>query len=338
MGNHKGRVRLALVFGVIALLGSGCSSDSGSTGGAGEVTTSTGGPSEGGTGGEFSVLSYNVAGLPEEISGENPAANIPLISPRLDEFDIVITQEDFDWWSDVAANLDFVHYHQRLRADTTHEHRSPKHPGPEAAGLDLTDRQDPYVGDGLGILSRFPLVGDDRVPWDGCFGSIDTSDRGAADCLAMKGFQMTRVSVADGVLVDLYNLHGEAGGSEDDQALQADDFAQLAAYIEENSAGNAVILGGDTNLHTDMEHEDGSNGADIEIWDKFLEATGLTDACTAVECDHPGRIDKMAFRSSDSIGIEALSHRFHGEEFVNDQGDALSDHEPLEVRFRWTAL
>jgi endonuclease/exonuclease/phosphatase (EEP) superfamily protein YafD len=287
-------------------------------------------------GGELSVLSYNVAGLPAEISKEDPAKHLPLISPLLNDFDVVLTQEDFDWWGEVAGGLDFVHYHERLRADAVHKFRSPQHPGPEAVGMTPDRRPTLQIGDGLGVLSKLPIEGNERVPWEGCFGGFDTSDGGAADCLAMKGFSMTRLTLADGAVVDLYNLHLEAGGTATDQGLQADDVAQLGAYIVEHSAGNAVILGGDTNLHTDHEHPDGSDGADIELWDQLLSQTGLTDSCAAVSCPGTGRIDKIAFRSGKGVKLEALRHQFHGDTFVDEAGDALSDHEPLEVRFRWT--
>jgi hypothetical protein len=44
---------------------------------------------------EFTTLAYNVAGLPQEISKANPQQHIPLISPLLNEYDVVLTQEDF---------------------------------------------------------------------------------------------------------------------------------------------------------------------------------------------------------------------------------------------------
>lgn len=311
-----------------------------SSGGSGASDTDSARPDRDGSavsrGGEFSVLSYNVAGLPAEISKEDPAKHLPLISPLLNDFDVVLTQEDFDWWGELAGGFDFVHYHERLRAKAVHEHRSPQHPGPEAVGINATNRPDLQIGDGLGVLSKFPIEGNERVPWAGCFGGFDTSDGGAADCLAMKGFSLTRLTLADGAVVDLYNLHLEAGGTATDQQLQADDVAQLGAYIVEHSAGNAVILGGDTNLHTDNEHPDGSNGADIELWDGLLAQTGLTDSCVALSCPDTGRIDKIAFRSGKGVELEALRHRFHGDTFVDADGAALSDHEPLEVRFRWT--
>ena len=303
-----------------------------------EVTTTSADDGEGdGASGEIDVLSYNVAGLPQEISTENPETNIPLISPLLEPFDIVLTQEDFDWWGDAVATLDAVNYHDRLRADVTYEFQSTPHPGPDAVELLPADRPAPLSGDGLGIMSRYPIDERARVPWIGCFGGADTSDGGAGDCLAMKGFSLTVVTLADGVEVHVYNLHGEAGGSQADQALQADDFAQLADFIEANSAGAAIILGGDTNLHTETEHPDASGGADITIWEDFLAAAGLTDACDATGCAETSRIDKIAFRSGEGVDIEVLTHQFLGDEFVDASGEDLSDHEPLQVTFRWTS-
>jgi hypothetical protein len=330
---------------VCLLAAAACSGDDGDDGGDGdgaaddEVTTTTEGDGggDGETSGEVLFLAYNVAGLPQEISSESPEANIPLISPLLEPFDVVLTQEDFDWWGDAVLTLDAVNYRDRLRADITHEFQSTPHPGPEGVDLQPADRTPPLSGDGLGLVSRFPIDERDRVPWIGCFGSADTSDGGAGDCLAMKGFSLTVVTLADGVEVHVYNLHAEAGGTETDQALQASGFAQLAEFIAANSEGAAIILGGDTNLHTDTVHPDSSDGADIGIWADFLEAAGLTDVCDATDCPDPGRIDKFAFRSGDGVDIEALTHQFLGDEFVDDAGEPLSDHEPLEVTFRWTA-
>ena len=155
----------------------------------------------------------------------------------------------------------------------------------------------------------------------------------------MKGFLLTRLELADGVVVDLYDLHGEAGGGPEDQALQVEDFEQLAAYVNEHSKGHAVILGGDTNLHTDPPgedaHEDSADGEDLQIWNDFLEATGLTDSCEATDCDDPGRIDKIAFRSDGGIELTPTSHAFQTDVFVDEQGEDLSDHQALEVEFGW---
>jgi hypothetical protein len=330
---------LVLVTGASLAACSSSASDGGSDSGGGGGATTTTGAGDDAASGEFSVLSYNVAGLPVEISKEHPDVNIPKISPHLDDYDVVMTQEDFDWWKPggLADGLDFNHYHERLRADAHHEYQTEQHPGPEAVGIDIAkDRPNMELGDGLGVLSIYPIADTVRVPWDSCFGEFDS---GASDCLAMKGFLMTRLELADGVVVDLYDLHGEAGGGEEDQALQVKDFEQLAAYVNEHSNGHAVILGGDTNLHTDPPgdgaHEDSANGEDLQIWNDFLQATGLTDSCKATNCDGPGRIDKIAFRSDGGIELTPRSHEFQTDVFVDDQGEDLSDHQALEVVFDW---
>lgn len=283
------------------------------------------------TSGEFNLLAYNVAGLPQEISQENPQEHIPMISPLLNDFDVVMTQEDFDWWrpDGLAAGLDFIHYHERLIAQTTHEFRSEQHPGFD--GIDVTPQriENVHVGDGLAFLSRFPIEGNIREPWIGCFGGFDVTDGGAADCLAIKGFSVTRLQLADGIAVDLYNLHGEAGSTAWDQALQELDYDQLAEFMLEHSAGNAVIVGGDTNLHTDP------GNPDTAIWQEFLSGLGLSDACDATDCPVPGRIDKVAYRSGGGVALEANSHEFLGDRFRDPEGEPLSDHEPLEIGFTW---
>ena len=204
----------------------------------------------------FSVLAYNIAGLPQGISGSNPERNIPLISPLLNEYDVVLTQEDFDWWVPIAGLLDFANYHTRLRADAVHPWRTARHPGPEAVGVDASSRG-LLVGDGIGIMAKYPLYDERVAAWHDCFGGA--LPPGAADCLAMKGFRMMRMVLGDGLEVDVYSLHAEAGGTERDQELQVENFIQLAEAIEEWSEGRAVIVGGDTNLHIDA-HPDSGDG------------------------------------------------------------------------------
>jgi endonuclease/exonuclease/phosphatase (EEP) superfamily protein YafD len=334
--SHRRRLLIAVwpLF-ALALLTGACSSDDG----GGERATDSSGvtdttaPAVDSTSGAFSYLTYNVAGLPQEVSSENPEEHIPLISPLLEPFDVVVTQEDFDWWTDDLAELDFVNYHERLRADTTHEYVTAEHPGPAAVGIDGGDpeRPLPSVGDGLGILSRFPLSDEVRVPWDHCRGLIDS----ASDCLAMKGFMVATVELADGVEVDVYTLHAEAGSDPEDNVLQEEQFAQLAAFIDEHSAGRAIILGGDTNLHLEPDDEDQAH--DTPVWDDFLVATGLTDVCSVVECPVPGAIDKVAWRDADGLTLAPQTFVHENETFSGPEGQDLSDHPPVSVDWTWTA-
>ncbi len=280
---------------------------------------------------EFSVLTYNIAGLPQGISGSNPERNIPLISPLLNEYDVVLTQEDFDWWVPIAGLLDFANYHTRLRADAVHPWRTARHPGPEAVGVDASSRG-LLVGDGIGIMAKYPLYDERVAAWHDCFGGA--LPPGAADCLAMKGFRMMRMVLGDGLEVDVYSLHAEAGGTAQDQALQVENFLQLAEAVEEWSAGRAVIVGGDTNLHIG-DHPDGSAGEDAEIWATFLARLGLTDSCAELSCPNPTSIDKIAYRSGGGVELSALTHDMPVERFRTASGEDLSDHPPVVVEFGW---
>lgn len=285
--------------------------------------------------GKFTLLTYNVAGLPQEISGENPSTNIPLISPKLEAYDVVLTQEDFDWWIPALDTLDFVNYQTRLRAQTTFPWMSERHPGPDAVGIDGTDpeRPMPLVGDGLGTLSRFPFGEVDRVPWEHCFGGADTSDGGAADCLAMKGFTATTMTLAEGIEVDVYNLHGEAGRTAPDSRMLAENYALLADYINANSVGRPVIVAGDTNLHTAPGHV--MEPVHGPIWSRFVADVGLIDVCIVLTCPKPGSIDKVGWRNGGGITLAAEAYAEPTDVFVDAQGRALSDHPPVAVTFAW---
>ena len=61
-------------------------------------------------------------------------------------------------------------------------------------------------------------------------------------------FSVGRHELAPGVVIDVYNLHADAGGGAGDEAARAAQFVQLAAFMSGYSAGNAVIVAGDTNL------------------------------------------------------------------------------------------
>jgi hypothetical protein len=276
--------------------------------------------------GTFRALTYNVAGLPEPLSGSEPAINTVLISPLLNDYDLVLVQED--WVDPVPPVPPFDFYHDDLISQVDHPYLST--PASPPLGTDPT-RPTALIADGLNRLSRFSFGDITRVRWTNCFGGADTSDGGAADCLAQKGFEVARTTFADGVEVDVYNLHGEAGGTALDEEYRAEDYVLLADFMATYSAGRAVIVGGDFNLHTDEE-------PDSTVYDTFLGETGLIDVCEVVECgDDADQIDKFAFRSGGGIDVTPLSHRFEREKFQRSDGEPLSDHDALAVTFEWTA-
>lgn len=276
------------------------------------------------TEGTFDALTYNVAGLPVGLSSSQPDINMPYISPLLNDYDLVLVQED---WANPDPPLGIRVFHDLLVADVDHPYLST--PSPVPLGTNPL-RPSALLSDGLNRMSRFPFGDVTRVMWPNCFGGADTSDGGAADCLSEKGFEFARTELAPGVEVDVYNIHGEAGNTPTDMLYHEEDFVVLAEFMAANSAGRPVIVGGDFNLHTDRVFHG-------RVFRDFLAATGLTDVCAVVDCgtdDH--RIDKFVFRGGSGITLEPLDHTFERDTFVRPtDGAPLSDHSALHVPFRW---
>jgi hypothetical protein len=137
--------------------------------------------------------------------------------------------------------------------------------------------------------------------------------------------------------VDRYREHGpvaklrlrrEENDPEDDVARDQG-VTQLSTFIQTHSAGRPVIVGGDFNLHTDVE-------PDQSQFLRLLAETGLQDVCATLSCPEPGRIDKFLFRSNAAVTITPLSWHFETDVFVRDGNVPLSDHEALAVRFGWS--
>ncbi|MGW3034085.1 jacalin-like lectin [Streptomyces sp. NPDC001178] len=271
--------------------------------------------------GSFNVLSYNVAGLPAAVnSAPTPReSSTTAIGQRIAPYDIVHVEEDFN-------------YHSYLYAgDTAHAYRTPTSGG---AG----------IGSGLNTLSKIPYDTDDfeRVHWNSC--QVDSGD-----CLTPKGFTFMRERLAEGVYVDFYNLHTNAGTNDGDEASRADNLNQLTAFINTHSAGNAVVVMGDTNTRY-------TRSADTIA--EFAAANGLTDAWVqlirggtppakgsdALVCDQSGAtvpntcevVDKVLYRSSRLVSLNATSYNNEHAKFLNDAGLMLSDHDPITVGFTWS--
>lgn len=327
LGHARSPFVTALFATSVAAFAAACSSDSNSTlVPSNDAAVPSDAIADSATSGEFTALTYNVAGLPEGLSSSRPATNTPLISPLLNDYDLVLVQED--WLAPDPNPTGFAVFHQLLAASARHPHQSTPAPCPLTMN---PARPTAYLSDGLNEFSNFAFGETTRTAWEGCFGGLTTSDNGAGDCGAMKGFSVAVHTFAPGVEIDVYNLHGEAGSTATDQQLQESGYRQLAAFIQNFSQGHAVLLGGDTNLHTSQGNPDAT------IWQTLLTETGLSDTCDVVDCGaERSIIDKFAFRSNDTVTLMPLSRRFERDKFVGPDGAPLSDHDALAARFRWT--
>jgi endonuclease/exonuclease/phosphatase family metal-dependent hydrolase len=248
--------------------------------------------------GRFSLLTYNVAGLPELVSGSDPEVNEPLISPLLNHYDVALVQEDFS-------------YHSLLISRVQHEYRSE----PMRSSLAL-------MPDGLNWLSRFAFGWVHRVRWTQCNGYLGA----ASDCLADKGFSFAELTLAQGITVDVYNLHAEAGRAPMDVEVRRENFEQLAQYLRTRSRNRAVIVAGDTNLKMSLPR-------DGETLEHFLNATGLADSCRVFGCAEE-RLDRVFVRSAPEVELDVLGW-WTDRRFVDAEGAPLSDHLAVGVELGW---
>ncbi|MET9908336.1 jacalin-like lectin [Streptomyces sp. NPDC006476] len=271
--------------------------------------------------GSFSVLSYNVAGLPQSLSSASTPrdTSTTAIGQRIAPYDIVHVEEDFN-------------YHAYLYAgDTAHAYRTPTSGG---AG----------IGSGLNTLSKIPYDTDDfeRVHWNSC--QIDSGD-----CLTPKGFTFMRERLAEGVYVDFYNLHTNAGTNDGDEASRADNLNQLTAFIKTHSAGNAVVVMGDTNTRytrtADTIAEFASSNGLTDAWVQLIRGgTPPAKGSDALVCDQSGAtvpntcevVDKVLYRGSKLVSLNATSYNNEHAKFLTDDGLMLSDHDPITVGFTWS--
>lgn len=269
--------------------------------------------------GNFNVLSYNVAGLPAIISsGSDPKANTPIIGSKLHLYDMVNVQEDFN-------------YHASLYANDTHSYRTSTSGG---AG----------IGDGLNFLSHFAFEDTKRVKWDDTHGMFDDG----SDQLTPKGFMYNQVKIADGIYVDVYNLHADADIDEESQAARRSNLKQLADYIEKNSKGHAVLVFGDTNCRYTREKDN--------LKELFVDKLGMKDVWiekirngnypkkgTKALVGTPGEtsannevVDKIFYRNGDIISLTPTSYKVENTYFTDSDGNQLSDHFAISANFKYT--
>jgi hypothetical protein len=248
--------------------------------------------------GTFSLLTYNVAGLPVLISQSEPIRNMPQIGQLLNLYDLALVQEDFA-------------YHEALHTRSKHQYRSvPVVPDAKVG-----------IGDGLNLFSRLPFSSFERVTWRACHGRFSDG----ADCFAAKGFTFATEQVGPNVAVDVYNLHMDSGGGPGDIEARGRQVEQLLDFMDRHSANHAVLVAGDTNMGSESESQLLS----------MLKRAGLHDACRTLSCGRPNLIDRVMYRSSVAVSLRVTALTVDSR-FVREDGKDLSDHNAVGAVVEWT--
>lgn len=154
-----------------------------------------------------------------------------------------------------------------------------------------------------------------------------------------------RLQIDDGVFIDAYNLHTDAGTEDTDETARNSNLHQVADYIDSWSAGNAVLVFGDTNSRYTREADD------IRV---FERQNGLTDPWVELIhdgvapsqellCENPSTtnacetVDKVFYRGNAVVGLSATAFNYESSKFLQANGSILSDHNPITVKFTWAS-
>lgn len=271
--------------------------------------------------GTFNILSMNVAGLPEILNGNGESGDKTTNTMVIGQdfatygYDLIHVQEDFN-------------YHATLYKYDTHPYRTATSGG---AG----------IGSGLNTLSNYDWIDFDRTKWDDC------SDASENDCLTPKGFTHMRWRIAEGVYIDAFNLHTDAGTEDGDESARRSNIQQVADYVDANASGNPVLIFGDTNSRYTRSadniptilSQNGLTDAWVQLVRNGVAPVAGTDALvcpdgvpTNTSCEV---VDKVLYRGSKSVTLTATAFFYDTARFLSTDLATLTDHNPVRVEFKW---
>ena len=249
----------------------------------------------------FTLLSYNVHGLSALIAQDHPRMRMETIGPFLQDYPIVLIQEDFA-------------YHRSLR---------------RAVMPDLTFRGNESrfgffsfflkplcgtCGSGLTAFVRENTMFVPIVHGYGSFGSICSGwIRKKSDCWATKGFIWVKLLMKNGVEIAVYNLHLDAGTDKSDKKARKRQLHIVGDHIARHVPMQMpLIVAGDFN----------SNAEELE---PFLTL------CNLKEGFHHG-IDHIFFHTSSRGSLTFIQ----GGDATGIPN--LSDHRPIYATFGITSF
>ncbi len=272
--------------------------------GAAEVTT-----------GSFSVLNFNIAGLPSlsDSSGKESRQKYLGSAIKKDGFDIVCVEEDFGYDKSFAEGLDYPFRTYGFASCV--------------------------FGDGLNIFSKSPVYDLQREKWDMTGGQL-----WEGDVVSQKGIMHTVARIADGVYVDVFVLHADAYGGASSVAARKDNFRQTAEFIKKHSNGFPAIVTGDFNCSFHF----GSEGPDFrsvfidelgfkDVWTELYNGGSFTDY-SGWSGDYWGNwdsVEHILYRDGDGVTLTPVSHEYL--RYRDGSGAEISDHAAESAVFTFTA-
>lgn len=321
---------------------------------------------------KFTAVTSNVDGLPPNvvinILGQqvaNPTMNADgSQEPGATRMGQLIGE---NLWDIVALSEDF-NYHEYILNGVSTYYNASKHRGKiDQDNLDgsITGYLSKSVRmntDGLCLLTRkkysvTPLpnnegdgtstnnAGSNWVLWNDHYGYTDNE----ADGLIRKGFRFYTVTLAEGLVVDVYITHMEAGSTDGDNAARAKQLTQFADYIKTHKGTNPIIILGDTNCrYTRDPLEEGfinliEQDTDLTVKDPWVEIIRGGDYpepnSPSIMVSQYGEqrgevVDKIWYiNNKKSKCTLTCTGYLHDESFTYADGSQIADHLPVVGTF-----
>ena len=156
-----------------------------------------------------------------------------------------------------------------------------------------------------------------------------------------------RMQLASGVYLDYYNLHTNAGTSSGDETAREAEWQQLDSFIATYSAGDAVIVAGDTNSRytrtlDDLQSFVSTNGLTDAWVQNELGGVAPTAGASPLMCDETAITNtcevtnKTLYRSSKFLTLNATYYNNEHAKFLDSNGAMLSDMDPILTDFTWS--
>lgn len=298
----------------------------------------------------FSVCALNVDGLPQKILSYDVNATGPgpegtkLISDYLarKQYDIIGVSEDFNYHSTLVSSLSEGYRFGTWRG------------GLDAISLTkaLTNGNRVDI-DGLDLFWHNDIgVSDEKwTSWQTTYGNLESGFDANID----KGYRYYKVTLRDATVIDLYILHMDAETSEGDIAAREVQLRQLAAEITASQNGRPKLILGDTNCRYTRDQvkklfiDPINNTSSYTVRDAWVEYVrggsyptyypgaiwthDLTDKSEGENSPNWEVVDKI-FYVNPSSGKQLVLHKVYLEEdYVNDEGTELGDHNPIVAIF-----
>ena len=272
------------------------------------------------TSGTLKLIAYNVSGIP--VVGDFQGTSFTTTNDRAAKIGRLLNGTDVDF---IGTEEDF-NGHRYLAAEMTN------YPNRSYTSGGLAQ------GQGLNVFSPHPIYNVTRVKWNVEYGTLS----GSMDALSNKGFLYCLAELLPGVFVHVINVHMDAGYEILSVTARADNFRQLAAFINENCAdGRALIVQGDFNFKFKRQLKDDMAG-------NLLAPTGLTDVWAEVynqgitdtadpdfDWDAAGDdLDRILYRSGEDLTLTPVSKTVP--DLTGENGERYTDHNPMLTEFAYT--